>query len=237
MSACRHCRPPPCPLADPTHAGRISPTVPSLRPRARPAQLAGCPQPAAMCTPDAARRPSLDRSHVPAGRLRSPTLPCMRAGRHHSLEREREWRLGGGSEGETGISDLGLDWDIWDYGPLTSQIAPDIKLVVSDRVRLVSRVVSGPALWVEILAQALPYPSDRVGTDLIIHGLGWVRVGFFRVVPRAAHRTQPIWPSILGDERKQRVTAHLGRRRRGHMPAPSSPSWSADTGEAAAELP
>ena len=83
------------------------------------------------------------------------------------------------------------------YELLTGQIVPGIKLAVPDRVRLLSRVVSEPALWVEVPTQVRPYSSGRVGTDPIVQGLSYVRVGFFHVMPHAAHRTQLIWPSIL----------------------------------------
>ena len=36
-----------------------------------------------------------------------------------------------------------------------------------------------------------------VSPDPIGHGLSWVRVVFFCVVPGAAHLIQSIWPSIL----------------------------------------
>ena len=68
---------------------------------------------------------------------------------------------------------------------------------MSYRVRLVSRVVSGLALWVEVPTQTRSYSSGGVSTKPIVRGLGWVRVGFFRAVPRVAHWTQPIWPSIV----------------------------------------
>ena len=62
---------------------------------------------------------------------------------------------------------------------LMGQIVLDTKLVMLDRVRPVSRVVSGSALWVGVQAQALPYASCRVDPDPIGRGLGWVKVGFF----------------------------------------------------------
>jgi len=71
-----------------------------------------------------------------------------------------------------------------------------IKLIVFNQVRSISRVGSGSALWVGVQAQTRPYASGRVGTDPIGRGLGWIRVEFFRVMPSAAHLTQPIWPSI-----------------------------------------
>ena len=76
------------------------------------------------------------------------------------------------------------------------QIVPDTKLVVPDRVRPVSRVVFGSALWVGVQAQARSYASCRVDTDLIGRGLDWVRVAFFRIVPSTAYLTQPIWPYV-----------------------------------------
>ena len=63
------------------------------------------------------------------------------------------------------------------------------KIVVSRRVRPISRVGSESALWVGVQVQARPYASGQVGTDPISHGLGWVRVEFFFVVPSAAHST------------------------------------------------
>ena len=83
------------------------------------------------------------------------------------------------------------------YELLTGQIVLGIKLAMPDRVRLLSRVVSEPALWVEVPTQVRPYSSGRVGTDPIVQGLSYVRVGFFYVMRHAAHRTQLIWPSIL----------------------------------------
>ena len=74
-----------------------------------------------------------------------------------------------GSEGEIGIGVLGLRGE---YGLLMGQIVPDTKLVVPDRVRPVSRVASGSALWVGVQAQALPYASCRVDPDPIGRGLG-----------------------------------------------------------------
>ena len=65
------------------------------------------------------------------------------------------------------------------YELLTGQIVLGIKLAMPDRVRLLSRVVSEPALWVEVPTQVRPYSSGRVGTDPIVHGLSYVRVGFF----------------------------------------------------------
>jgi hypothetical protein len=65
-----------------------------------------------------------------------------------------------------------------------------------DRVRPVSCVVSGPAPWVDVPADARHGPSGRVSSDPIGSGAGWVSVGFFRTVPRTAHWTQPIWPTI-----------------------------------------
>ena len=70
------------------------------------------------------------------------------------------------------------------------------KLVGSDRVESISRVGSGSTLWVGVSTQTRPDLSGRVDSDPIGHGLGWVRVVFFRVVSSAAHLTQPIWPSI-----------------------------------------
>ena len=76
-----------------------------------------------------------------------------------------------------GIRDLGFGRG--EYGQLMSQIVLGTKLVVSDRVKPISRVGSGSTLWVEVQAQALPYTSCRVDTDPIGRGLGWVRVRFF----------------------------------------------------------
>ena len=67
------------------------------------------------------------------------------------------------------------------YGLLMGQIVPDTKLVVPDRVRPVSHVMSGSVLCVGVQAQTLPYASCRVDPDRIGLGLGWVRVGFFFV--------------------------------------------------------
>ena len=74
-SPARRCRPPPRPLADPAHAGRVSPAVLA---HGR-ALLAGRPQPAAVRTPGAARRPSTARGRQPADRLRLLALPALGA--------------------------------------------------------------------------------------------------------------------------------------------------------------
>ena len=65
-------------------------------------------------------------------------------------------------------------------------------LLIGRIVTVISRVVFGPTLWVEVPAQACPGPSCQVGIDPIGSGSSWVRVGFSRAVPRAAHWTQPI---------------------------------------------
>ena len=65
-----------------------------------------------------------------------------------------------------------------------------------NRAMLFSHVMSGLALCAEVLAQTRPDASDRFGTDPIDHGLDWVRVGFFHVVPRVVNLTQPMCPSI-----------------------------------------
>jgi len=52
------------------------------------------------------------------------------------------------------------------------QIVLGTKLVMSDRVKPISRVGSGSTLWVEVQAQALPYASCRVDTNPIGRGLG-----------------------------------------------------------------
>ena len=70
------------------------------------------------------------------------------------------------------------DW-VEKYGLLMDQIVLGTKLVVSDRVRPISRVGSGSTLWVEIQTQALPYASCRIDPDPIGRRLDWVRVGFF----------------------------------------------------------
>lgn len=72
------------------------------------------------------------------------------------------------------------------------QIVLETKLVMSNRVRPISRVGSGLALWIGVQAEALSYASCRVDPDPISRGLGWVRIGFFRVMPSAAHLIQPI---------------------------------------------
>ena len=76
------------------------------------------------------------------------------------------------------------------------QIVLGTKLVMSDRVKPISRVGSGSTLWVGVSTQTRPNLSGRVDPDPIGHGLGWVRVVFFRVVYGAAHLTQPICPFI-----------------------------------------
>ena len=97
-------------------------------------------------------------------------------------------------DGESGIRDLDLGRK---YGLLIGHIVLETNLVVYDRVGPISRVGSRSALWVEVQTQALPYVLCRVDPDSISRGLCWIRVGFFRVVPSAAHLTQPIWPSIV----------------------------------------
>jgi len=92
--------------------------------------------------------------------------------------REREWPVAAGwrrgaeevREGWMGIRDLGFGRG--EYGQLMGQIVLGTKLVVSDRVKPISRVGSGSTLWVEVQAQALPYASCRVDTNPIGRGLG-----------------------------------------------------------------
>jgi len=67
---------------------------------------------------------------------------------------------------------LGIYGWVGKYGLLMCQIVLGIKLVVPDRVRSISHVVSGSALWVEVSAQTRHYPSGWFGTDPIVLGLG-----------------------------------------------------------------
>ena len=62
------------------------------------------------------------------------------------------------------------DW-VEKYGLLMDQIVLGTKLVVSDRVRPISRVGSGSTLWVEVQTQTLPYALCRIDPGPICHGL------------------------------------------------------------------
>ena len=90
-----------------------------------------------------------------------------------------EWR----SEGKIGIRDLGLAGEVW---AINGPNCVDTKLVAPDRV---SQLVVSCSGWHygRGLGPNTNLSFGRVGTNPIVRGPGWVRVGFFRVVPRAAH--------------------------------------------------
>ena len=153
----------PSPTAARRPAGRRPRVAAAGRPRVRLRTLhmpgaSRRPSPAHVRAP-LSGRPQPAAAHPPTASARRPSPAPTAAASWPSCARERvesvaaEWME---SEEEIGIGDLGLSGEVWAiHGPncsrhrlLMGQIVPDTKLVVPDRVRPVSRVVSSSALWV-----------------------------------------------------------------------------------------